>query len=62
MKITTHWFARCKGIAKTGPFLTQETAVQAVMGINGLPAPEAFTWPERVPPTKRAGSRSRKAA
>lgn len=42
------WFARCRGIKRTGPFLSQMVAIDAIRDTNGEPSPEAFVWPEMV--------------
>ena len=45
---TEKWFARCKGLAKMGPFDTQAEAAAAIMTTEGVPAEGAFVWPEVV--------------
>ena len=43
-----NWFARCRGIAKMGPFDSQVQAAQAIMTTKGEPAEGAFIWPEEA--------------
>ncbi len=41
-----HYFARCQGIVRMGPFTTELMAWEAIRWLDGLPVPEATVWPE----------------
>ena len=41
-----YWYARCRGVARMGTFKTQLEAWEAVIGLDGTPAPEATVWCE----------------
>ena len=41
-----YWYARARGIARMGTFKTQLEAWEAVMTVDGTPAPEATVWCE----------------
>ena len=40
------WYARARFIKRMGPYKSQLKAWQAVMSVDGTPAPEAAVWPE----------------
>jgi hypothetical protein len=44
--MAVHWFARCAGIKRTGPFDSQLEATAAIKGLDGEPIEGAFVWPE----------------
>jgi hypothetical protein len=56
--VKLEWFARCEGIAKMGPFPSQDRASDAIMTTNGLPAPGAFVWSQQVAPKRRKTKRT----
>ncbi len=41
-----YWYARCDGIARLGTFRTQLQAWEAIMSLDGTPAPGAAVWCE----------------
>jgi hypothetical protein len=42
------WFASCDGIARMGPFASQEKASAALWTTAGRMAKGAFVWPEHA--------------
>ena len=45
--VQVYWYARARGIARMGTFATQLEAWEAVISLDGTPAPEATVWCER---------------
>lgn len=47
-KRRTRWFARMNGVTQMGPFDSYERAANALMTVDGDPAPGAFVWPNTI--------------
>ncbi len=41
-----YWYARCNGVSRMGTYKTQLEAWEAVMSVDGTPAPGATVWCE----------------
>lgn len=57
MAVRVHYFGRCFGIRRMGPFRSEVAAWAALMTVEGEPQHGATVWPERVQPTKKQAKR-----
>ncbi len=46
MSEEVYWYARARDVSRMGTFKTQLEAWEAVMSMDGTPAPEAAVWCE----------------